>query len=149
MSNFRTTYLAFLCVVVLMAGFSAGPLLWRLWRIGTDPVATPGRVVGIDCPNHGRVDYAFDIDGTSHSGANHLIDGIPCPQFRIGQKVAVYYEKGAPGNNYALYPDGTEGNRVRTALFTGIAFCAGFIALGPPFLAWVWILFSRLAARSR
>jgi hypothetical protein len=56
--------------------------------------------------------------------------------------ILVYYEKGTPENNYALYPAETAGNRARTAFLTSLAFFGAFILLGPLFLAWLWTLFS-------
>jgi hypothetical protein len=74
---------------------------------------------------------------------------INCPDAKIGQPVAVYHEKGASENNYALYPAEGEGNRAKAAFFAGAAFFGAFIFLGPLFLAWLWTLFSRPSGRSR
>jgi hypothetical protein len=149
MLTLRTVYFPFFIVIALMTIFGPAQPLWRLWQIGADPVSTLGRVVRLDCPNHGHIDYAFEIDGVAHSGRDHFVDGINCPDAKVGQAIAVYYEKGAPENNYALYPAETTGNRARTAFFTGVAFFGVLILLGPLFLAWLWTLFSRLAGRSR
>ena len=149
MSSMRTAYTAFLLVVGLMVVFGPARPLWRLWWISADPVATNGRVVRLDCSNHGHVDYSFEIDGVAYAAGNHFIDGINCPDVKVGQPVAVYYEKGAPENNYALYPAETVGNRARTAFFTGVAFFGAFVFLGPLFLAWLWTFVSRLTGRPR
>jgi len=146
-SGFRNAYTGFFIAALLGVAVSAGPMLWRLWRISVDPVSTRGRVVRLDCRNHGHLDYSFDIDGVPHSGSNHSIDGISCPEVRIGQPVAVYYEKGAPENNYGLYPAETAGNRASTAFFTCVAFMCVFIFIGPLFLGGVWIVVSRLAGK--
>jgi hypothetical protein len=148
-SNFRTAYLTFLLVAVLGIVFSQGPVLWALWRISADPVAALGHIVRVYCPDHGHVEYSFEIGGISHTGRNRFIDGINCPDLRVGQPVAVYYENGAPENNYGLYPAEMTGNRARTAFFTGVAFLSAFILLGPFFLAGLWTLASRLTAKPR
>jgi hypothetical protein len=143
MLSFRTIYVAFFLAAVVGVGFSQGPRFWRLWRISANPVSTSGRVVHLDCPNHGRIDYSFEINGVAYRASSPFIDGINCSDVKIGQPVAVYYEKGAPQNNYGLYPAATAGNRATSALVTGLAFFGGFILLGPLFLAGVWTAFSR------
>ena len=100
-------------------------------------------------PNHGHIDYAFEIDGVPRNGRDHFVDGINCPDAKIGQPVAVYYEKGAPENNYALYPAEVVGNRAKAAFFAGAALFGALIFLGPLFLAWLWTLFSRPSGSSR
>jgi hypothetical protein len=148
MLRLRTVYIAFLCLfAVLLVVSGQAQMLWRLGWISADPVATTGRVIGLDCPNHGLVDYAFEIDGVSYDASNHFVDGIDCPNAKIGQPVAVYYERGALDNNYALYPAQTAGNRARNAFFVGAPFYCAFVFLGPLFLTWLWTVFSRLAAR--
>jgi hypothetical protein len=142
--SFRTVYVAFFLAALLSIGVSQGPRFWRLWRISADPVPTSGRVVSLDCPNHGHVDYTFEIDGVSYAASDRFVDGINCADVKIGQTVAVYYEKGAPRNNYGLYPAEIAGNRATTALVTGLVFFGGFILLGPFFLAWLWTAVSRL-----
>jgi hypothetical protein len=74
---------------------------------------------------------------------------INCPDAKIGQPVAVYHEKGASENNYALYPAEVVGNRAKAAFFAGAALFGAFIFLGPLFLAWLWTLFSRPSGSSR
>jgi hypothetical protein len=136
----RTVYIAFLCLfAVLFVASGQAHMLWRLGWISADPVATTGRVTGLHCHNHGRADYSFEIDGVAHDGRDDFVDGINCATARIGQAVAVYYEKGAPDNNYALYPAETAGNRARTAFFSGLAFFGVFVSLGPLLLARLWI----------
>lgn len=144
----RTLYLPFFIVVALMTIFGPAQPLWRLWEINADPASAKGRVVRLNCHDHGHVEYSFDADGVSYNGRNHFIDGINCPDAKVGQTIAVYYEKGAPENNYALYPAETSGNQARTAFITGVAFFGAFILIGPLFLAWVWTLFSRLRGSS-
>jgi Protein of unknown function (DUF3592) len=142
--SLRTLYFPIFIVVALMTIFGPAQPLWRLWQISADPVSTQGHIVRLDCHNHGHVEYSFDAEGVSRNGRNPFVDGINCPDAKVGQAVAVYYEKSAPENNYALYPAGTSGNRARTALITGVAFFGAFILIGPLFLAWLWRLFSRL-----
>jgi hypothetical protein len=148
-SNFRTAYFAFLIVAVLGMVFSQGSVLWALWRISADPVATVGHVIRVYCPDHGHIEYSFEIGDTSHSGRNRFIDGINCPDIKVGQPIAVYYENGAPANNYGLYPAEMTGNRARTAFFTGVAFFGAFILLGPLFLASLWTFASRLTGKPK
>src|SRR5262249_55961822 len=111
----KRAYLGFFCLIAaLMVLSGQAQILWRLWRISAAAVSATGQVTLLDCPNHGHVDYSFDVSGVSHSGRNHFVDGINCPDIRIGQRVAVYYEAGAPENNFALYPPEAAGNRPRT-----------------------------------
>jgi hypothetical protein len=145
--SFRSVYLAFFLAALVSTGFGQGPRFWRLWRISADPVSTSGHVVSLDCPNHGHVDYTFEIDGVSHAASDRFVDGINCSEMKVGQLVAVYYEKGTPRNNYGLYPAEIVGNRAMSALITGLIFFGGFILLGPLFLAGVWAAFSRLTER--
>jgi hypothetical protein len=140
----RTLYFPFFLVIALMTIFGPAQPLWRLWQIGADPVSTRGQIVRLDCPDHGHVEYSFEAEGVSHHGREHFVDGINCTDAKAGQPVAVYYAKGAPENNYALYPAETTGNRARTAFFVGAAFFGTFILLGPLLLAGLWTLFSRL-----
>jgi hypothetical protein len=138
----RTVHIAFLCLfAVLLVVSGQARMLWRLGRISADPVATTGRVTGLHCHDHGRADYSFEIGGVAYDGRNNFVDGINCADARIGQPVGIYYENGAPDNNYALYPADTSGNRARTAFFTGLAFFGTFISLGPLLLArlWTWL----------
>jgi len=139
----RTVYIAFFSLIaVLLVVSGQAQILWRLGWISVDPVATTGRVIGLHCQDHGRVDYSFEIDGVAYDARNNFVDGINCADARIGQPVAVYYEKGAPDNNYGLSPAETAGNRARTAFFTTLAFFCALIFLGPLFLASLWTLFS-------
>ena len=149
MLKLRSAYFPFFIVIALMTIFGPAQPLWRLWKISADPVSTSGHIVRLDCPNHGHIDYAFEIDGVPRNGRDHFVDGINCPDAKIGQAVAVYYEKGAPENNYALYPAEGEGNRAKAAFFAGAALFGALIFLGPLFLAWLWTLFSRPSGRSR
>jgi hypothetical protein len=145
MSDFKSVYLGFLCVIALLLVSSGqAQLFWHLWQISADPVSTSGRVTRLDCANHGHVEYSFDIGGVSYRPGSRFIDGINCRDIKIGQPVAVYYAKSAPENNYALYPAETSGNRARTAFFTGMAFFGAVVLLGPLFLAWLWAFFLRL-----
>jgi hypothetical protein len=144
MLSIRALYFPIFIIIALMTILGPAQPLWRLWQISADPVSTKGRIVHLDCQNHGHVEYSFDADGVSHNGRNHFIDGINCPDAKVGQAIAVYFEKGAPENNYALYPADTSSNQTRTAFITGAALFGAFILLGPLFLAWLWTLFSRL-----
>jgi hypothetical protein len=149
-SSFARVYILFFCLIVLLM-ISSGQmqLLWRLCRISADPVATTGHVTRLDCSNHGHVDYAFEADGASRGGENRFVDGINCPDIRIGQPIAVYYERGTPANNYALYPNDTSGNRASSALMTALTFTGSFLLLGPAFLGWLWTVVTRWTPKPR
>jgi hypothetical protein len=145
MSDLKAAYLGFFCLIaMLIVASGQAQLFWHLWQISADPVSTTGHVTRLDCSNHGHVDYSFEVDGALHGAGNHFIDGINCREVRIGQPVAIYYAKGAPENNYALYPVEAAGNRTRTAFFTGLAFFGAVLLLGPVFLVWLWNLVLRL-----
>jgi hypothetical protein len=122
-------------------------ILWRLWHIAQIPVTATGVVTHLDCSNHGHVDYSFRVDGTPIEGRPHFVDGIACQQLRTGQPIAIYYERAAPENNYALVAGPENGNRAMTAFWTASAILAALAFLGPMFLVLVWTVFSRVAAR--
>src|SRR5215469_5245623 len=86
--SFRTVYVGFFLTAAIAIGFSQGPMFWRLWRISADPVSTNGHVVQLDCPNHGHVDYSFEINGVSYRAGNPFIDGINCAEVKMGQAIA-------------------------------------------------------------
>ncbi len=112
--------------------------LWRLLHILQDPGKTAGVVSHLDCPNHGHIDYVFRIEGASFDGREHLIDGISCPELRTGQRVAVYYQRAQPTNNYAFVEGQDDGNSARRAFYTSLAFFGGLAFVGPLLLMPIW-----------
>src|SRR5262249_48223487 len=139
--------LFFCLLAVLMFSSGQAQLLWRLWRISAAPVATIGFVTRLDCPNHGHIEYSFTVDGLPYNVRDTSVDGVNCPALKSGQSVAIYYEKGAPGNSYALYPSDTSGNRARNAFITGLSFFGALLLLGPLFLGWLWTVVARWTAK--
>jgi hypothetical protein len=137
-SNLRNLYIANSCFVgvALALGSWAPGSPWHLWRIGVDPVSTGGHVVNMDC-NHHRVQYSFVVDGVSHQGSDNLGDGIYCRTVKIGQPVAVYYEKDVPENNFGFYPPETPGNPARAAFLGQVEAAGAFLLLGPLFMYWL------------
>ena len=61
----RTLYLPFFIVVALMTIFGPAQPLWRLWEINADPASAKGRVVRLNCHDHGHVEYSFEAEGVS------------------------------------------------------------------------------------
>jgi hypothetical protein len=134
--------MALLATLFVVSGIAKA--VWYEGRIGADPVLAKGRVITLDCNNHGFVDYSFEIGGVTHYARSPYGNGIPCQTVKIGQPVAVYYEKGAPENNYGVYPPDTPGNPARAAFFENLVGFGAFIFLGPFFLGWLWIQAERL-----
>jgi hypothetical protein len=140
-------YLAFLCVCATMA-FASGQIqsLWRLWRIALDPETTSGVVTHLECPNHGHVDFIFYVESTAFEGLTHFVDEIPCQALHTGQRIAVYYQRAQPTNNYALDESGNGSNGAMSVFYTGVASLGWFVVIGPLFLVLIWRLFMKLAA---
>jgi hypothetical protein len=147
--TFRNVYLALFLAFAFGITISQGPLLVRLWQISADPVSTIGHVTVLYCPDHGHVDYSFTVDGASYSAGHYLVDGIDCPNLKLGQRIAVYYERGAPENNYGFYPADTTGNRARSAFWIGLIFLSVSVVMGPLFLTWMWTVVSRISETRR
>jgi hypothetical protein len=146
-NSFARSYILFFCLFAALMIASGQPqFFWRLWRISAAPVATTGHVTRLDCPNHGNVDYSFTVDGLAYDVRNALVDGANCPALKIGQSVAIYYEKGTPGNSYALYPSDTSGNRAGNAFITGLSIFGALLLLGPLFLGGLWTFLARWTA---
>ena len=147
-NSFARVYILFFCLlVVLMISSGQAQLLWRLWRISAAPAATTGHVTRLDCPNHGHIDYSFTVNGLAYDVRDTFIDGVNCAVLKSGQSIAIYFEKGDPGNSYALYPNDTSGNRARNAFITGLSFFGAVLLLGPLFLGWLWTVAARWTAK--
>jgi hypothetical protein len=143
--NIYFGFMALLATLFVVSGIAKA--VWYEGRIGADPVSTRGHVITLDCPHHGFVDYSFEIGGVTYYARDNFGNGIPCQTAKIGQPIAVYYEKGAPENNYGVYPPDTPGNPARAAFFDNLVGFGAFIFLGPFFLAWLWIQAQRLTGR--
>ena len=145
----KHVYLVFFaqCVALL---FSSGEpqLLWRLWFISAAPVSTTGVVTVVDCQNH-RVDYAFTVDGFPQNAPRANIGGLGCKDLRVGQRIAVYFERGEPENNYALRLSDTAGHPIRNEFFIGLSVICVFVLLAPLFLSALWFASLRWKARPR
>jgi hypothetical protein len=141
-------YLVFALICATMSA-SMAPGLWRLWRISEAPVAALGFVTGLDCPNHGRVDYTFEVAGATLSGASGYVEGADCRSLRVGQRVNVSYERGAPKNNYAFSFDDQRDSRARSAFFASFGSMAWFVFVGPLVLVFLFRLFLRISRRLR
>jgi hypothetical protein len=86
------------CVVLYAAlaaavWFGLGSLnMPRFRRLAADAVPTNGRVTATDCPKHGTVHYAFDVDGREVTSAGlSPDDGRRCDELRPGDRVTVWY----------------------------------------------------------
>jgi hypothetical protein len=120
-------------LAVLFVASGIAQSVWHQGWIGADPVMATGRITNLVCHNHGFVDFAFETDGITHDATDHFGNGIPCQSVKIGDPIAVYYEKGAPDNNYGVYPVDTPGNPARQAFLGGLAMFGALIFLGPFF----------------
>jgi hypothetical protein len=98
-SSPKRTHSFFFGLIIVLAVLSGMPQL--LWRISAAPVSTIGLVSALDCPNHGHVDYSFAVDRHSYGARQFFVDGIDCRSFKIGQRIAIVYERAAPENNFA------------------------------------------------
>jgi hypothetical protein len=141
--TWRNLYFGFmaLCATLFVVSGIA-KAVWYEGRIGADPVMARGHVITLDCHNHGFVDYSFEIAGAIYYARSPHGNNIPCETVKIGQLIAVYYEKGAPEINYGVYPAETPGNPARAAFFDNLVCFGAFIFLGPLFLTWLWTKFS-------
>jgi hypothetical protein len=124
-------FVGLIMVLAVLSGMLQ--LLWRQWRISAAPVSTIGLVTALDCPNHGHVDYSFAVDRHSDGARQFFVDGIDCRSLKIGQRIAIVYERAARENNFALYPIEGESNRARSAFLTGLAFISVLIFMLPLF----------------
>jgi hypothetical protein len=107
--------------------------LYQLRRIAADPVSTSGRVVG-DCGEYGGrgpVEYSFVVDGVSHQGRDKLDLGVSCRYVRPGQPLVIYFEKGSPENNIAVYPARATGDGARQVFVDGLTFACMVLFLLP------------------
>jgi hypothetical protein len=140
-NNLRRLYIMTFCffgAVVVLTSW-APQSLWHLWWISADPISTSGHVVEIVCRSRDRfLGYSYVVDGVSYQGNDDLDNDSSCRDAKIGEPVAVYYEKGAPENNYGVYPPDTLGNPARAAFFGNLMVFGAFIFLAPFFLAWLW-----------
>jgi hypothetical protein len=121
--RFRNLCIFYFCLVAPVVAFSGwAQSVYQLRRIATDPVSTSGRVVN-DCGENGgrgSVEYSFVVDGVSHQGRDKLDIGVSCRYVKLGQPLVVYYEKGAPENNIAVYPARATGDGARRVFFDGL-----------------------------
>jgi hypothetical protein len=139
-SRTRIVYFGIACAVAtLFVASGIAKAIWYNGWIAADPVLAKGRVMTLDCnDNHGFVDYSFEIDGATYHARSAYLNNIPCQAVKIGQPVAVYYEKGAPENNYGVYPPETPGNPARAAFLYNLAAFAVFTFLVPLIYIWRW-----------
>jgi hypothetical protein len=119
-NNLRRLYIITFCFfggVVVLSSW-APQSLWHLWWISADPISTSGHVVEIVCRSRDRfLGYSYIVDGVSYQGNDDLDNDSSCRYAKIGDPVAVYYEKGAPEISYGVYPAETTGNPVRALFF--------------------------------
>ena len=134
--NLRTLYIIYFCLVVVPLAFIWAPSVWRLGRITADPVSTGGRVVNIACQRHEAfVEYSFVVDGVSHRDRSSY--GMACRFARIGQDVAVSYERGRPENSYGVFAADAAGDPVRNAFLLDLLAGPLALFLGPLLAAYL------------
>ena len=119
-------------------------LLWNLWSIARDPAETSGTVTRLDCRNHGHVEYVMEIGTRTIEGRRHNVAGADCRLVKVGQRIAVSYERGMPENNYA-FVSRTDGNRAKNEFYFGLIMWASFVVIGPLFIVVIWSIFSKVA----
>jgi hypothetical protein len=149
----RRLYVVFFAVCALMTAFNMGPDLWRLWRVSQAPSAAVGVITGLDCQNHGRVDYTLAVAGATYPGAAHHVEGAPCQDLRVGERVNVSFELAAPENNFAFTGDDMGGKRAAYEFRKGLVLMTALALLGPLWLmllakVFLWIS-ERLSPRAR
>jgi hypothetical protein len=140
-------YVVFLAVCALMTASTSGPDMWRLWHVAQAPGATVGVVTGLDCQNHGRVDYTLEVAGVTYPGAAHHVDDAPCQDLRVGERVNVSFELAAPENNFAFAGGSMGGKRAAHEFRKGLIMMIGFVFLGPLWLVLVAKVFLRVSER--
>ena len=98
----------------------------RLDALSASAVRTVGQITGKQCQNHGRVNYAFEVNGTRYFGEGACTSGF-CDA-EIGDPVDVIYSKTDPTNFQC------ESFRAKRELYGGNYFVllvlTGFIAVG-------------------
>lgn len=141
-------YLAFVGLFVVVSSMPGGPqfpqLLWNLWSIARDPAETSGTVMRLDCHNHGRVEYVVEIGTRTIEGRQHTVSGADCRLLKVGQRIAVSYERGVPENNYA-FVSRTDSNPAVNELYLGLIMWTSFVVIGPLLIVVIWSIFSKVA----
>jgi hypothetical protein len=130
--RFRNLSIFYFCLMAALVAFSGwAQSLYQLRRIAADPVSTSGRVVNDCYGGRGPVDYSFVVDGVSHQGRDKFDIGVSCRYVKRGQPLVIYYEKGAPENNIAVYPARATDNGARQVFFVGVTFACLILFLLP------------------
>ena len=138
----------FLCIAAGVMTFAGAPFhVVKLWRIAQAPVTAIGTVTLLNCHDHGRLEYAFVLDGQTIPGSSRFVEDANCPTLRLGQRVNVSYERGVPTNNHAFASTDNDEGRETRAFWTATIFLSAFVTLGPLFLVFVARLFLRVRLR--
>lgn len=142
-------YLAFVGLCLVLTSMPGGPqipwLLWDLWSIARNPAEASGSVVRLDCPNHGRVEYAVDNGTTKIKGQQHKVAGADCRSLKVGQPITVVYDRSLPERNYA-FASKSDGNPAEHEFYLGLTMWMSFVLLGPLLLVALWRIFSKVVA---
>ena len=92
-------------VISLLLIFVGAPQqTWRTWRIYKDTGTTVGVITNLDCNNHGKLSYSFEVDGIHFLGGSPNFHG-ECRKLKNGQRVLIHFEQGAPATNLATIDD--------------------------------------------
>ena len=92
-------------IISLLLIFVGAPQqTWRTWRIYKNTGTTIGIITNLDCNNHGKLSYSFDVDGVNYLGGSPNFHG-ECRELKNGQRVLIHFERGAPATNLAAIDD--------------------------------------------
>jgi hypothetical protein len=140
-------YLAFVGLCLVLSSIPGGPqipqLLWNLWSIARDPAETSGTVMRLDCRNHGHVEYVVEIGASTIEGRQQNVAGADCRLLKVGQRIAVSYQRGMPENNYA-FSSRADGNPAEKEFYLGLIMWTSFVVIGPLFVVVLWSIFSKV-----
>jgi hypothetical protein len=140
----KAVYCAFLILAIALTFLSGQQqLLWRLTQLMSGASSTVGTVAGLDCRDHGYVNYDFTIAGKIYAASQHFVDGADCRNLQIGQRIEIIYDANNPANNYALSEIRDVRAQARQAFWSDLASVVYFILCAPLFLTWLWSVVSK------
>ncbi|WP_395643711.1 DUF3592 domain-containing protein [Rudaea sp.] len=115
--------------VVVLAGTLAAmnhQSIARLDALATSAAITTGRVTGLQCNNHGRVNFSFKVAGATYYGNDSCAPS--CRSAEIGDPVTVTYSRRNPGN-FECRPL-QEIRELKSGNYTAISFLAAILFVG-------------------
>jgi hypothetical protein len=144
-------YVAFACLFLALSTTPGGQQvpqkLLGLWQIAGDEAIATGFITNLDCKNHGHVNYFALVEGKSVGGRWNEAGDISCKELKVGQQIAVYYERAKPTNNFALKSAG-DMDRPTKELWQTLSSWTPFVLIGPLFLTVLASFFLRVSNKS-